>query len=118
MNILQIRLGLLALVFYPIFYGTWLFYLAFMDIKRNQTIYKAKMGIAWYGLYPIFIFALFMDVLFNWTVGTVYFREPPREFLFTARCQRHLNGTDVKQYDRAQYVCDNLLNPADSGHCV
>ena len=117
MNIQQIRLGLLALVFYPVFYGTWLFYLAFMDIKRNQAIYKSKMGIAWYGLYPIFIFALFMDVLFNIMVGSVYFRELPKEFLFTSRCQRHLKGSGI-QLARANYVCENLLNPADNGHCL
>jgi len=116
MNIQQIRLGLLALLFYPIFYGTWLFYLAFMDIKRNQILYKEKLGIAWYGLYPIFWIALLMDVLFNWTVGTAYYREFPKEFLFTARCARHLKGTGI-QLARAQYVCTNLLDPADSGHC-
>ena len=29
------------------------------------------------------------DVLFNWIVGSIIFREFPREFLFTQRVKRH-----------------------------
>lgn len=110
------RAALLIYLFYPIFWGTWLFYLAFMEIRSNKEHYKKALGAAWYGGYPIFVFALFMDVLFNFTFGSAYYREWPKELLFTARCQRHLKGAGV-QLARAHFVCTNLLDPADKGHC-
>jgi len=57
-----------------------------------------------------------MDVLFNFIIGTLYYREIPKEWLFTARCNRHKKGTG-KQLYRAQLVCGVLLNPFDEGHC-
>ena len=116
MNNQQKALAVGAVLFSPIFYGTWLFYLAFMDIKRNLPLYKEKLGAAFYGLYPWFALALILDVLFNWTVGTIYFQEFPREFLFTSRCHRHLSSTGT-QLARAHFMCTNLLDPADMGHC-
>ena len=116
MNNQQKALAVGAILFSPILYGTWLFYLAFMDIKRNLPLYKEKLGPAFYGLYPWLAVALIMDVLFNWTVGTIYFEELPREFLFTSRCNRHLKSKGMR-LARAQYACTNLLDPADSGHC-
>lgn len=88
-----------------------------MDIKRNKEIYKAKLGIIWYGLYPLFAVALLADVLFNWVIGTMYYREIPQELLFTTRSSRHLKGTGI-QLARAQFICTNLLDPADKGHCL
>ncbi len=117
MNWNNIRLSIFAFALYPIFYGTWFFYLAFMDIKRNTGLYKSKLGAAWYGLYPLFGIALLMDVLFNWTFGTLYYREFPQEFLFTARSARHIKGTGI-QLARAQFVCSYMLDPADRGHCL
>jgi len=87
-----------------------------MEIKSNQEQYKEALGDAWYGGYPIFFFALALDALFNFTFGTAYYREFPKEFLFTARCKRHLKGTGI-QLARAHFVCANLLDPADKGHC-
>ena len=110
------RIAALIYLFYPIFWGTWLFYLAFMEIKSNKEQYKKALGAAWYGGYPIFFIALLMDVLFNFTFGSVFYREFPKEFLFTARCSRHLKGTGI-QLARAHFVCTNLLDPADKGHC-
>ena len=118
MNNQQKALAVGATLFSPIYYGTWLFYLAFMDVKRNLPLYKEKLGASFYGLYPWFALALIMDVLFNWTVGTIYFREIPREFLFTARCHRHLTTSKGNQLARAHFVCTNLLDPADKGHCL
>lgn len=105
-----------AAIIYVIFYGTWIFYAAFMHIKKNKDLLKEKLGVIWYGLYPVFIVALLMDVLFNFIIGTLYFREIPQELLFTARCSRHMKGTGT-QLARATFVCDNLLNPFDEGHC-
>ncbi len=112
------RIAFLIYLTYPIFWGTFLFYLAFMDIKRNKDIYKKALGTAWYGGYPFFIIGLAMDTLFNWTFGTLYYREFPQEFLFTARSARHIRSNDLTQRERAEFICKNLLDPADRGHCL
>lgn len=111
------RAQLLMLIFFWIYWPTWLFYLGFMDIKRNKKLYKDTMGVAWYGGYPFLALGLALDTLFNWTFGTVFFREFPREFLFTARCSRHLKSDNEIQKQRAEFACKNLLDPADKGHC-
>lgn len=115
------NLTITLLSLYTLFYGTWIFYIAFMGIKEHQSLIKDKIGFVWYGLYPIFILALFMDVLFNLIIGTLYYRELPKifdkEWLFTARCQRHMKGRGI-QLARAQKVCTYLLDPFDiGGHC-
>ncbi len=106
-----------SIFIYGVFYGTFLFYAAFMGIKTNKDLLKSKLGLIWYGLYPWFILAMAMDVLFNWTIGTIYYREFPQELLFTARSSRHLKGSGI-QLARAQFICSNLLDPFDVGHCL
>lgn len=113
----QIYLLITLLGLYLIFFGTWIFYIAFMGIKDNAPMLKAKLGIVWYGLLPFFIIALAFDVLFNWTIGTLYFFEIPREFLFTSRCNRHINGDDEGRKAKAEQVCKYLLDPFDENHC-
>lgn len=44
MSIQQIRLGLLALVFYPIFYGTWLFYKDKIKVIRDMSNIAESAG--------------------------------------------------------------------------
>lgn len=118
-------LYLIAAFLYCLFYGTWLFYIAFMGIKTHRVMLKEKLGIVWYGLYPLFVVALLLDVLFNLIIGTLYYRELPKifmlkfwkgEWLFTARCQRHLKGSGTK-LRKAQFVCATLLDPFETGHC-
>lgn len=88
-----------------------------MGIKTHRVMLKEKMGAMWYMMYPIFWLALFMDVLFNFICGTIYYREIPKEWLFTARCSRHLKGSGI-QLERAEHACNNLLDPFDAGHCL
>ena len=102
---------------YVVFYGTWIFYIAFMGITKHQRTLRDKMGITWYGLYPIAGIAVMFDILFNWTIGTLYFFELPREFLFTTRCNRHINSDDEGKKARAEWVCKYLLDPYDENHC-
>ncbi len=109
---------LLLIAIFPIFWLTWLFYLAFMGIKTNQVIYKKSLGFAWYTGYPFFALGLLLDVLFNFTFGTLYYREFPQEFLFTSRSARHMKSSDSVQRSRAETVCSTLLDPADQGHCL
>lgn len=86
-----------------------------MHLKKYESILK-DIKFLNYGLKPFFIVALIMDVLFNLIIGTFYFREIPRELLFTDRCKRHIKGSGV-QLRRATFVCSYLLNPFDEGHC-
>jgi len=116
-----INFGLFGLFLYVLFYGTWFFYIALMGIKKHRVMLKDKLGVLWYGLYPLLIIGLAMDVLFNFIIGTVYFRELPKifdkEFLFTSRCQRHMEGDGIQLY-RAHKVCTYLLDPfEEGGHC-
>lgn len=111
-------ISLYALIaLYILFYGTWIFYVAFMHFKIHKDYLKENVPIIYYGLLPFYVVALFMDILFNIVIGTLYYRELPKELLFTTRCARHLKGTGV-QLMRATRVCMYLLNPFDKGHCA
>jgi len=101
---------------YLLFYFTWLFYVAFMHLKEHKDQVKGKLGIIWKGLYPFFIVGLLLDVLFNFIIGTIYFLELPREWLFTSRCQRLLKSKGTK-LRKANFMCNYLLDPFDKGHC-
>jgi hypothetical protein len=119
MNKQRLTVTVLAYLFFPLFYGTLFFYIGFMSLKEkeHQKKLKEKFGAIWYGFYVLLFIGLIMDTLFNWTVGTLYYREFPQEFLFTTRCNRHLTTGKGKQLSRAHFVCDNMLDPFDKGHC-
>lgn len=107
---------LVFLFLYILFYGTWLFYVAFMHLKEHRAEIEGKIGVLKYGLVPFFIFALIMDVVFNLIIGTMIFREIPKEWLFTARCSRHLKSSGWRLRN-AHWICSYLLNPFDENHC-
>jgi len=95
----------------------WVFYLAVMNLKRNEaqlTPVAKAFG------YPILWLGLVLDFLFNVIVGTVVFVELPKEWLLTGRLQRHLrDGKEDWRDGVARWFCHNFLNPFDpSGkHC-
>lgn len=95
----------------------WVFYLAIMNLKRNR---KSLTPLAKVVAYPMVALGLISDVLFNFTFGTLFFLELPKELLMTTRLQRHLNDNKNDWRDRnAQWFCHNFLNPFDSSgnHC-
>jgi hypothetical protein len=55
------------------------------------------------------------DVLFNLTWGSIIFREVPKEFLFTARVQRHVSSQYTRQRKIARKWAERL-NRVDPGH--
>ena len=65
---------------------------------------------------PAVVFFGVVNILYNWTVGTLLFLELPREFMFTSRLKRHKKGPDGQYKDFATYVCEEL-NIYDPGHC-
>lgn len=115
----RLTITILAYLFFPLFYGTLGFYILFMSLKEkeNEEKLKEKFGAIWYGFYLLLWLGLVLDTLFNWIIGTIYYREWPKEFLFTARCNRHLKSTGI-QLARAQFACENMLDPFEKGHCL
>ena len=58
-------------------------------------------------------------VLFNWTLGNLFFLELNFHPQFTQRCDRHLAGRDGWRKKQAQFWCRNFLDPFDPAgvHC-
>jgi len=69
-------------------------------------------------LYPLAVGAavgVMLDVLANFVIGTIAFREAPRELTMTERCKRHKAGHGW-QKRRAEWWCEQL-GKFDPGHC-
>jgi len=93
---------------------TWLFYLAIMMLKQHEKSLTLPAKV--FG-YPMLAIGLVLDTAFNWICGTVFFLEFPREFLFTARCDRWLTSP-MWRGSVARWFCRNFLDPFDGGkHC-
>jgi len=100
-----------------LFAVTWVLYLAVMNIKRNKDkLTKVAKCIA----YPVAFIGVITDVFFNITLGSLYFIELPREWLFTSRLQRHIKRSKGKRLRKAEWFCHHLLDPFDPKgyHCV
>jgi hypothetical protein len=91
---------------------TMILYVLAMHLKAIRDEGRAR----WYHYAlaaPILVVGYPLDVAFNVIVGSLIFRELPREFLFTSRVDRHARAGNRF----AQWVCRHLLNPWDDGHC-
>lgn len=99
-----------------LFAVTWIFYLAVMNLKRNQDklTFAAKL-IA----YPVAFVGVLSDALFNVLLGTLFFVELPKEWLFTHRLERHIQQSAGYRLRFAMWFCINLLDPFDPAgeHC-
>lgn len=108
-------IGFIALCIYLLM-TTLVFYLAIMNLKRNQ----AKIPkVTKFFIIPIVVIGVLFDVALNIIVGTVIFLEMPREWVFTSRLQRHLYKSHGWQLRRAEWFCHNILDPFDpsGSHC-
>lgn len=106
----------LPVILYGLIFTMWPMYLAGMNLKRNKDKLSWETKLV---AYPFFFLGLFWDVVFNFIYGTVIYIEPPKELLFTKRCQRHLKGDGWRQ-KVAHWHCSKWLNPFDpddEGHC-
>lgn len=94
---------------------TWLFYLAIMNLKGK---YK-HMGASAKTLGTILLaVGVFFDFAFNLLVGTVFFLDLPREFLFTARLKRYKYGEYASWRKKlANFFCEEFLDPFDPTGC-
>jgi hypothetical protein len=96
-------------------WAAWVFYLAVMSLSRHRkqmTLPAKIIG------YPTLVVGVVLDVAINWTVGTLIFVSPPKEFLLTARLKRHIREGGWRG-TMARWVCHNFLNVFDPGgsHC-
>ena len=94
---------------------TWVFYLAVMALTRVwKDLHPAIKAFA----APVVITGVLLDVLTNAILGTLYFRELPREWLLTTRLTRLKLGTGWRSI-HAFWICKHMLNPFDpyGPHC-
>lgn len=96
-------------------WGTWIFYLAVMNLLRHRgTLSLPAKILGW----PVVIVGVVLDVAINWCVASFVFVSPPKEFLLTARLKRHIREGGWRG-KVALWVCHNFLNAFDPGgsHC-
>ena len=77
---------------YATFVG-WFFAYAYARKLQHNGVDFHKHWV----VYPMYIFLAFgalLDILFNWTVGSLIFLEFPREFFFTSRVKRWVKEAD------------------------
>lgn len=116
MEILQIIL-LSALGIWFLFYLTWVYYIAFMTIKKNIGHVKENM-FDFYSLMPHFIFGYFIDILLQMTYGILAFRELPKEWTLSGRVIRHQENSKGWRLLKANSLCNRYLRPFDPTHCL
>lgn len=94
---------------------TWVHFLAVMNLSRNRNK-LTKFARFW--AYSILAVGYPLDILFNLVFGTIFLLEPPKELLFTARCNR-LIEEDTWRGNMARWFCRNMLDPFDPNgtHC-
>lgn len=93
------------------FYALWLFYLAVMNLQRARDAGTLTRTAYLMGL-PILYVGLLLDSLINQIWMSVILLELPREWLVSARLQRHFHGTGWRQAV-AVWFAVNLLDVFD-----
>lgn len=101
-------------------YIFWCLYIATMGCYRAHLAGRL-VGITKILAYPLVIFAVIVDIIFQYTVATVLFFDLPKakEYLVTDRLQRYVAGKNDWRRKIAVYICDNLLDVFDptGDHC-
>jgi len=90
---------------------TWVFYLAVMNLARNKEHLTPVTKVF---AYPMLVVGWFIDMLFNFTLGSIMFLEVPQELLLTTRLNRHLLDRHNDWRDKvADWFAKNFLDPFD-----
>lgn len=110
------------LVLLPIacLYTFWLLFVLVMGFYRahldNRLTSTTKALAA-----PAIFIGYSFDLLSNWTIAWLVFAERPKRplELVTDRLSRYINGPSCSNKTRAQWLCDELLDPFDptGKHC-
>ena len=112
----MIYLLLVPLVLWALFYRTWIYYIAFMSVKKNISWIK-EHKFDYYSMMPEFILGYAMDILLQMTFGTIAFWEIPKEMTLSGRVVRHQKESKGWRLQRANYLCHRYLKPFDETHC-
>jgi hypothetical protein len=94
-----------------------------------MAFYRANLdgrltGVAKWLAMPVIVLAISVDLIANWTIATIWFRQwpllkwnPPD--LVTSRLSRYIEGEPGWRKDHAMWLCQNMLDYFDpSGtHC-
>lgn len=102
----------------------WLLYILVMGLYRASLAGKLTKVALVLSL-PILIVAYLVDLIANFTIATLYFRELPRIYpisppdLVTTRLSRYMSGEDNWRKVHAEWLCSNLLDYFDptGKHC-
>lgn len=95
----------------------WYAYILVMGLYRAFLAKRLTPLTTALGL-PALIVGGAMDVFCNLTIAIVVFRDPPQEWLVTARLKRYQEEGGWRQ-KWADWICTNLLDPFDpnNNHC-
>ena len=109
----------LALVLIALILGPWLvlgmLFLAYPTVRRLKDRRDEFGWIIKIPAYTALVLGLLANVAFNVLWGSVIFREPPKEWLFSDRLKRHYRGADTEQSKRAEPWV-RRVNAIDPGH--
>lgn len=92
-------------------------YVVIMRLKRKRDRGELRLTdwVVGVVVVPIGILA---DAFYNLTWASLFFFDPPREWLLTARLQRYRRTQPHRWRGRfAAWFCRVVLNPRDPGHC-
>lgn len=102
-------------------YGFWLLYVLIMGFYRAWLAGKLTL-VAKVLASPAIGIGYVVDLLANWTLATLWFRELPRrpQELVTGRLSRYIGLQEGWRKAHATWVCQNLLDYFDphDKHCV
>lgn len=97
-----------------IVFGT--FWLFAGGIKAKGLLRDGQLdSFSTYAFAPLIVVFILLDILFNLFVGSIAYREFPREFLFTSRTQRHYYKGSGWRLQVAR-TWAKRLNAIDPGH--
>lgn len=97
---------------------TYVFYLLFIVTMAAKAAWDDLSTLPRLLLLPAALVAVLMDMIFNLIPATIIFMDPPHELMFTKRLDRYEQLGQGWRYWTAIWICQNLLNPFQSGgHC-
>ena len=97
-------------------YILWLAYVFTMGVReRWDTLPMASKVLAFL---PV-VFAYLLDIAINVVIITVLYWEIPKEVTLTKRLHRWqmMSMRHPIRARKSKWVCENILNPFDKGHC-
>lgn len=113
-------------VLWPVIYVTWGFYIGFLVYA---AVWQAKERgekihwLTWLMVAPVIVVGYLVDVVWNWTLGSLLFLEPPWtvkgnafSLTFTRRLNRHYDANNNSWRGKQARFWAQLLNPFDPGH--